>query len=365
MKKKILIASRDPGGTNAVLPLIGFFQKEYSVIVLGKDVAIEIYNKENIEVNEQIYSDEFDYLKEIIEKYLPAVIITGTSSDDFFEKRLWGIARIKNIPSIAVLDHWVNYGIRFSKYTLSQYSEYNRELSHDYIPDKILVMDDYAKNKLIEEGVDEEKLVVTGQPHFKWLSDKSVKCRKNISKQKDSLDILYVSEPYEKIYGGRENSINALGYSEKTIFQELLKTLNRLEGGCFEKKVRLFIKQHPKENDGAYDEYLKECHFPVYYEKRKDLLEFLPDMDIVCGMTSMMLIEAYICGKNVISLQFGKNNNSKFILDELGILYPVKEQDELEKELKKPIGIIDRNKLDKIFKRDVFYNIKKVVESLV
>lgn len=364
MRKKVFIFSRDPGGTNAVFPLINKLENKYCVVVYAKDAAIQIYNREKIRIKQKIDKEDYAELKKIVCLEHPDLIITGTSSDDFCEKYLWKIGSELQIPTFAILDHWCSYGIRFSKYSVAETDKYEEEYSHEFMPDKILVMDEFAKEKSIAERIPEERIVVTGQPHFEWIINKYKENIENAKKREDNIiRILYVSDAIEMVYGGRKNAVTKLGYSEKTIFEELIKSVERIEG-FFDKKIEIIIKLHPKEERNSYDDYIKKTHLRIYYEARDNIWEFLPEMDVVCGSISMMLVESYICGKNIISIQIGDKEAQKFILEELGKVDCVRTDIELDKKLKgyilqesRPEGIC--------FKTNVCENILKLVEDTI
>lgn len=336
--KKIVIFSRDPGGTYAVLPLVDILSEKYCTSVYAKDTAVDIYQRENIPIVPVRVIGEYTQIEEIIRKEQPDLVITGTSADDFCEKYLWKSCQEMNIPTFAVLDHWCNYGIRFSRYTSAEYAEYKLHNSHDYMPDKILTMDEYSKCKLMEEKIPEDRIEIVGQPHFEWLVRKAqAYANKGVEAEpKDIIRVLYVSEPYEMIYGGRARAVSALGYSEKTVFEELLKSVERVALFCT-KPIELVIKLHPKESRGAYDKYLEQKSTAIRYEQRNNIWEFASEMDIICGMTSMFLLEAYVLGRSIISIQIGGNDTQRFILEELGEMKCVRTAQELDEKIRKYI----------------------------
>lgn len=329
--KKILVFTRDPGGTNAVFPLIPKLKRKYTVVVYAKDSAIEIYRQQQIAVEQEVRECDYEKLKKIVQKEHPDLIFTGTSSDDFSERYLWKLGEELDIPTIAILDHWCNYGIRFSRYNEAEQEKYKKSYLHEYIPRLILVMDDYAKTKLIEEKIPGDRVVVTGQPHFEWIKEQYNRYLYNAgSKDNGQINILYVSDNIEAVYGGREEALRVLGYSEKTIFERLINSLERVSDR-WGKRVEVKIRQHPKETYHSYDAIIKNERIKITYEERNNIWDFLPEMNIVCGSTSMMLIESYLCGKNVISIQIGDKSEQKFILEEMGKTDVARTDEELDR----------------------------------
>src|SRR5439155_26814133 len=111
------------------------------------------------------------------------------------ESRFVEAARTLAIPSIAVLDSWVNYAQRFP-----------------VRPDCIAVMDEHAKADLIAEGFDARALVVTGQPATDDLcafsrafdDDQRRQWRNRLGAERDGLLVLFVSQPFLAMYGARD-----------------------------------------------------------------------------------------------------------------------------------------------------------------
>ena len=94
--RRILIFSRDPGGTNAIMPLIEPLRAlGNEVSVYGKDAALSIYRKQNIDCSDicdTIPSGTQEETDEFVRKTRPDLIVTGTSSEDFTERHLWKAA---------------------------------------------------------------------------------------------------------------------------------------------------------------------------------------------------------------------------------------------------------------------------------
>ena len=111
LRKKILLFSRDPGGTNTIIPLIKPLKKKYDVYLYGKDVALKKYTEAGFNAKKIT-----NFVPEITIKNVHSFltrnqfdfIITGTSADDFTEKFIWKAAEAINIPTFAILDNWIS-----------------------------------------------------------------------------------------------------------------------------------------------------------------------------------------------------------------------------------------------------------------
>lgn len=344
--KRILVFSRDPGGANTVIPLIQALKnKNYEVLLYGKDIALKKYSECNLtgkDITNKIKIINENNIFNFISELSPDFIITGTSGDDFTERFIWKASEILNIPSFAILDQWINYGLRFSNYMIEDISRYDLERKHSYLPSKILVMDEYAKQEIINEGISEKYIYVSGQPHFDTLTnkvngirgEKVQEFRRNNEINEQDILITFVSEPISKTYNETDFSEHYWGYSERTIFKEFLKILKKVTLE-FEHAIKIIIKLHPKENEDNYDDYksdvcLKNFNIDIKIDKESDSIFLAKSSDLVVGMSSMLLIEAAIIKKPVISVQMGLKRENPFILDRMNKIKSILNEKQLD-----------------------------------
>lgn len=290
---KILFFAHDPGGANAINPLISILEsKGYDVLVYANGPALnKLDNAVILETND---------LNRLLEDKNPSFIITGTSSNDFTEKHLWKSAEGLNIPTIAILDHWCNYGIRFSKYGLKDIEKYNADKSFGFLPSYICVMDEFAKSEMQKEGIPADIIYTFGNPHFSKIKKRSKnvnteKIRSKFLKNNNELLITFASEPYEEDYGISP---------ERTALNDIYNCFKNID-----KKTNLVVKLHPKESIDKYKIYDDCC-----FDKETDPIELISASDIVISMTSMFLIESMIVGKKCLSYQPNESDKNKFIL---------------------------------------------------
>ncbi len=320
--KKILLFSRDPGGANTIIPLVKpLKEKGYKVFLYGKDRALDRYRL--FDLKEKGFMDKVKETSEqnilnFLKKEKPDLIITGTSADDMTEKYLWRCTQKLKIPSFAILDQWINYGIRFSKYDVADIKKYEKNKSHDFLPSKILVMDEYAKNEMIKEGVDKDKIVVSGQPYFDFLLQQQ-KIFKIKKKDSNEFVITFASEPILKTYKTKD----IWGYTEQTILNEILLALKKLD---ISKNILFIIRPHPKEDIAIYKKLLASFKHPkikLSLETKLSSWDLIKRSDLVCGMSSMFLLESVLLGKQVLSVQIGLKKKDPFILSRRGFLKTV------------------------------------------
>ena len=346
--KKILLCARDPGGANTIIPLVEKLSQKYEVLLYGKDTALEKYKQYQLE-GMDIVKEVKDIEKEEISRFLqvkkPDFIITGTSADDNTEKFLWNEGKKLGIPSFAILDQWVNYGIRFSKYGVSEMEMYWKDKTFPFLPTRIMVMDSYAKECMKQEGIPEEIITVSGQPYFdqflkdmEQITDKTVeRCKEQWSARKDEIVMVFASEPISKTYRIEEGEDGVWGYTERTIFQVFRNTLEKV---ARQKKqhVRVMVRPHPKEDRVWWEEQLTDAEYVSYgLDSTKDSKVTIQGADVICGMSSMFLIESAMCQKPILSIQIGLKQENSFILEKKGVLKSILEEPVLEEALGKVI----------------------------
>lgn len=350
MSKKVLLFSRDPGGANTVAPLYkSLIEKGYDVKLYGKDAALNKYSEyglKGVDINSRLNTISQDEIHKFLLQETPDFLITGTSADDFTEKYLWKCAEKLKISSFAILDQWVNYGLRFSKFGVSELKEYEKKKEHSYLPSKILVMDNYAKGQMIKEGIEADKILVSGHPYFDYLinkketiNDKVIRdFRESIGFNEDDYVITYASEPISKTYNESDNSEHYWGYSERTIFKEFISVLNKVVQKA-NKKIKLIIRLHPKENENNYNNLIDNINnnISVLIDKKLEGFKLICASNLICGMSSMFLIEGAVLGKSIISMQMGLHRDNPFVLDRIGIVKSVLYRKELEDKIQRSI----------------------------
>jgi len=331
---KVLFFARDPAGANVIAPIIKKWQryKNWLVVIYAKDYALDRLRKEGYLVHD-ILEKANCITEQIIEKFItdvvPDVVITGSSLDDFTERYIWKVTCAKNIYSYAIMDQWINLGARFSPYDYHGLLKYNSHHVHTFIPRKILVMDELAKNMLINDGLPENIIAITGQPHFDTIIEKykrAVKYQYNDSE----IRILFVSEP-KSIDGEYEY----WGVNEKTIFQSYYHVIEKIVKNT-NKKFHIIIRPHPREsknNWNAIIETYKNKQIKLSINDFDDSFTLIKNVAVVCGIASMLLIEAIFCNVPTISCLIGLQQESPFVFDKIGIYRSCRNEDELYKQL--------------------------------
>ena len=272
-------------------------------------------------------------IREWLAKKAPSLIVTGTSADDFTEKYIWAGAAKLGIPTIAVLDSWCNYGIRFSSRRVGDMESVHKE-DLIYYPDWIVAMDSYAREKLIADGVDEKRIVVLGQP---WLDSipkafqdvdtpQIAAYRKKIRAGERKI-ILYASDNISEAYPSDGEPY--WGYDEKTIFLNLMEAIQ----GCnySSEEYVLVVRPHPKEAVGKWEALIESAKYnvPVVLDQNSKGTIAIRAADLVIGTMTMFLVEAAIAETPILSAVIGESKRAPFILTERELVEPAKTQKEL------------------------------------
>lgn len=334
--KKILATSWHPGGINAIIPVIKKLRQENrcDVDVFGYEYSEKILEKNNVNYSKIDFYNVNDVsifsMEKILEIEKPDLVLTGTATQDknhkyVLEHNITLAAKERSIKSLAVLDLWGNYTERFS--------DSNTGEIFKFISDKIAILDEICKEKMIEEGFPEKRLAITGNPSF----DELIELKNNFSekdKEKvkqelglaiDSYLIMYASQPIELHY--KED----LGYTEKTVLKNLIESVIDFKD---KEKISLLVKLHPRENKEDLGAVIKDYEFSKLqikldqeYNTRKAILA----SDSIFSPFSTVLVESTYLDKPSISIQPGLRDINKdfLVTNSLGITTPIYKKREI------------------------------------
>ena len=344
--RKILVFSRDPGGTNAVMQLIDPLRAlGNEVKVCGKDMALSIYRKLNMDCSDicdAIPSGTQEETNEFVRKARPDLIVTGTSSEDFTERHLWTAAEAAGIPSFAVLDQWTNYRLRL----IPEVDDPTNgcPASKLVVPSFIFIMDEFAREEMCALGIDPKKLVVSGQPFFdhirktgdKFTASEIDALRQQITGAQGGLVFVFASQPIASIHRMNGMAEDHWGYTEKTVLKSVAECLSNLAEELAV-KVTLVLRLHPKDEADAYKDSLatSQNSIKVVFDRETDSTLLLKAADLVIGMFSMLLLEAAILERRFISVQIGLKRENPLIFDRMGLARSILTEEELEKALRR------------------------------
>ena len=278
-----LIVARDPGAAAALIPVA----RRCGSAVIGLDAARPVFERAGIPLIGPQTDVDAGVAEEWIRTVRPSVLVSGTSrlEDVPRDARWWRAAQERQIPALAMLDHWIGYWERFTLTT-----------RFDTLPDVITVMDEYAGERLTSLGCPGSRLVVTGHPGLDALTMQEVEGREEARAHwgvpDDSRVVLFVSEPIATDHGA------SLGYNESVVLGLLVEALRG-------SSARLVVKPHPREKTDLLAEVLRANGTSAIMETQLTGRTAMAGADTVVGMTSVLLLEAALAGRPVLSLQPG------------------------------------------------------------
>ena len=250
--KRIIWSANDPGGANAVVPVVeALLSRGDEVVGVVTGPALTVAQQKNLP-----HAPE--------PPWRPDVFLSGTSAAlDSVDKKLLGA--LQGVPSVYVMDFWNNYRARFA----------------EVLPTKLCVIDEESKRDAIADGIPPQSIKVTGNPHFDHFADRITRTREDLAL------VLFISQPIRADDGGK------YGFDE---FRALEDVIASLPAG-----YRLGLRLHPRDERRKFDAYLNERVFLTEGE----LEETLSRAGLVIGMFSPVLIQAAVAGKAVLSYEPG------------------------------------------------------------
>jgi hypothetical protein len=277
LKGKILFVFSDPGGAK---PLLALAEKYPGNMVLS-DREHPFYNDFKVEVT--IAKSNYE---NIISTYAPELIMTGTSYRSDIEKKVHQLAKQKQIPCYAFIDHWTAMRKRFENTDGTM-----------IVPNLVWVIDERAKKLAIEDGLPETNIVITGNPYTQWLANwKPVQHRQQFLHAAGIPDpssrlLLFAPDPISNI-----NGKDQYGFDELSATQELVTLLNNdaLHGWT------LLFKTHPNQNLEALHACINKHPSVVVLPADIDTNTCLYYADVVMGFFSNILLEADILKKTIL-----------------------------------------------------------------
>lgn len=335
----VVVVAQDPGGAAAVLPVIRELARRarLPLEVLGRRHACSLFARSGItfaDVDELVGSMAAEARREWIDAYVgrrgPGAVLTATSHhaglETFFIRR----ARRLGIPALAVLDAWCFYRVRFLE-------EGERELEAAHLPDVVCVMDELARTEMIGEGFPPRILEVTGQPALddfvQWARSTAAESAATSLRHRllgDSGEALvaFFSQPLRQVTGP-PGGPEFRGYYEDEVLELVARSLHAIG-----RPARVVVKPHPKEVwDRGKDEHLEELQARLsgirLHRSAEDADELVMASDLVVGMSSIVLVKAFLAGRQVVSVQPGLAIEDPVMMSRAGWLPTVTCRDHL------------------------------------
>lgn len=284
-KKKILVAAHDAGGAEILAAMIASERNNFqwhlvcpmecpAYDTFGRRGLLDLYRSPET-AEQDLIDRNYDYL----------FVGTGKSGFEFpFIKQ----AGVSEIPSMAFLEHWVNYRERFA------YPEPGWE---QHLPEFTAVSDQLAYS--IAQSLGCFKLLKVRNYYIEELRGKYPEEKNENSMGK----ILFLSEAIEEHCQNQYHDPRRLGFTQTDLIEGLLDR-HRVLAQRFGAE-RITIRLHPYEPTGKYD-YLREKYDDIDLilenPRDRDLNDSLASSEIVFGIDGMALLIAHLLGKKAFSI---------------------------------------------------------------
>lgn len=380
--RKIISVAHDPGGARAVFPLLQMLQENgYPVLAIAAGPAREIAAEEFSGIPQLRLEDEVSAadLLRVLNDNAASLLISAAGLYNRIEHTTRRAARGAGVPVVAVLDWWCFFGERFRRRSGSGQFENSR-------PDLVLALDETSRADLIAEGFDPGEILVTGAMNLESSARRLAihsshrgDLRSRFGVAADADCAVFFSEPYIRAsdglpWDGDGGYFNAagdpiLGYTAGGMLEEVVGALAQ----CYDdgKVTVLLVKPHPMEHVPSLQEVVRKYSAPgikIRLVENSDPLELCAAGDVFFGMTSIVLIEASLSGKPVLSVQIGLPDADKdaFIGNRFGFTRPIYDTESLARRVQEwrggglgrvhrktdlPIGGATQNALDALARK--------------
>lgn len=318
MKTTIFAVAGDPGGAAALAPVLLNLAPSGAVTLFARAYreARNVWTAAGIPFESLDESLTTLECEDLLRQSNARALLCGTSVNGVdLEKRFVAAARRLGVPSLAVLDFWSNLRPRFS-------DEFGNLA---FVPDRVAVMDEVAREELLAEGIPADRIFVTGQPAFDDLAEwaqrdgatQSHRLRTALGVPESAVLVLFASQPIAEMQEAHAGIAHP-GYTQHSVLTTLLPVLEEIRTASG-RDVRIWIRPHPRELKDAYTGYASDNPSWVVVSSIGKPREAACAADLVTGMSSVLLFEAAVMGRAVLSLQPGLRIPDPLPLARLGM----------------------------------------------
>ncbi len=314
----VLSICGDAGGAAAVAPVIELLRREAMATVraVAYRQARGQWKSRGLDFEEIEENVDLPAVQKMLSENDTTVLLAGSSVNPANLERLFIRAACDlRVPSVAVLDFWANYRRRFS----------DQQGSMAYLPDRIAVMDERARDEMVDEGFEPDRLVITGQPALDGLRDyrrhfteeRRLKVREALGVKQGELLVLFASQPLSEMYGADTTTAGHPGYTEQPIATALLSALEAVARDSA-KPLVLAIRPHPRESAENWRSFSGNG-VRTLVATEGESRELALAADLVTGMTTVLLVDAAYLGCPTVSIQLGTRVPDPLPTNRLGL----------------------------------------------
>ncbi len=308
---RVLFFSCEAGGAEVLIPVVRLLEAHggYHVTVACYGHALSRFTRRKISCAtlQPVLRDDDAW----VERFRPDLLITSATSlpaEDMSEKHLWQHARMNGIPSLAFLDQWQNYALRFSGPRPNEGLRFQ--------PDFINCLNQIGHQEMTAAGFEARRLLMLGHPYLDSLPAAAARLdleaiRKTMGIGLSRHALLFVSEPIHEYCG------LSRGYDQYTILESLLECSKKMSP-----PPEVLIKLHPKDNPEHYRTLLSRFKNDRVHllDASVNPLQCIVAVDRVYGISSVMLLESYVLGKETFSIQPNLQIDDPCVLSKYGYI---------------------------------------------
>jgi hypothetical protein len=329
----LLFVIGDAGGYLTLEPLIKyFFARGHEVkILINETFANSKFATKNLDFDYSLLDNiAYQVFSKLPLDQRPDIAVVTASRAGNLEKKLIKKARSLNIPTVSPVENWGPFAGRFSDFDLGKFKNHMA-----YLPDHLLVIDKFARDRAISENVPKDCISIVGSIPLETLlatAQKETKeainsIRSNLGANKNQKIVVFASQALRIEMG--TSSPEYPGYNETEVLSDICTALSVVWPDCM-----LIIKLHPFET-------IEKFHRPdslqnIQHNIIKNISgsDIILSSDLVIGMISNFLMEAAGKNKPVISYQRHVKTKLNFVGTALNLMYFCSNIQELESVLK-------------------------------
>ena len=165
------------------------------------------------------------------------------------------------------------------------------------------MIDEESFREAAKAGVPSDILRITGQPALAASAsalEKSFRQRHNAINSGDTLNLLFISEPFAKLFGPDVRVSGHPGFTEETVLRSVAESLKKIG-----RQTCLNILPHPKQNGQELDNFWqtigRDLNGRIVEDTERH--KVFSHCDLAIGMTSVLLYEAWLGGLPVVCFQ--------------------------------------------------------------
>lgn len=258
--KRIQVCAYDAGGANVLVHLVANLKLEVEFSIGGQA--------------QNIFKNQFpDFVNQNDLLADTDLLLSGTGWQTTFEFDMMDRAKKSGICVVAVMDHWVNYRERFTRY--------GRILNPDYF----CVFDDFAA-ELVSENFGTPNILFS-ENYFLKTQSKLIREKTFACQESTKIDYLFIGEPVSR------NRTDWDEFMALSLFFNSLRSLGK-------NKSNIVIRPHPTEISGKYNNRIPSDFPNTYIVENLTLVDLIAQSTKVVGCHSMALVLAEAANKEIL-----------------------------------------------------------------